>query len=202
MVAWFVVLISGAPYGIAEARLWTDKNGRQVEAQYASSSPSTVTIRTGPTQTHEVPIADLSEADQAYVRELRAAEEAASKVEVIVKGDVVWRLGDWSSLNWSSKNALEIWTWNEKEQRPETKLASLEAEYQLNYGIRNQFEGNYSTEKPIVIPAGVRLVVKSFFNVTYNNEKKALEDISPPTTLPQVKDGVIKLPTTRASARR
>ncbi|WP_269537944.1 hypothetical protein [Cerasicoccus fimbriatus] len=58
----------------ADSRVWTDRNGRQVEAGLLSQTEEAITIRRDSDGlTFTLPIASLSDADQAYLLELQAA---------------------------------------------------------------------------------------------------------------------------------
>ncbi|MBC2595155.1 redoxin domain-containing protein [Ruficoccus amylovorans] len=70
----YFLLLSLAAFP-AHARTWTDSQGRTMEAEAVSVGEDTVTFRKADGGTYSFPMASLSEADQAYLKEQLAAGE-------------------------------------------------------------------------------------------------------------------------------
>ncbi len=72
LVASFAgALLSPAP---AQARIWTDRQGRTIEAEFVSANETAVTIRRDDGRSFEVPLATLADDDRAYVAAQLAAQ--------------------------------------------------------------------------------------------------------------------------------
>lgn len=64
----------------SEIRTWRDTAGRELQAEFVSAEGDTVRIRRQDGKEYDVPLANLSEADQAYVR-ARSAPEPFAEVD-------------------------------------------------------------------------------------------------------------------------
>jgi hypothetical protein len=171
-----------------------------VEGTYLRVTADTVTIRLPNLQNQMIKLSDLSAEDRTFVETQLAAEKEAKMIEGVMKGEISWRLGSWSSLSWSSAQSAEIYLWDEATKQPGAKLADVAVDYK-RVSARNEFAGKYQTEKSVRLPKDAKVVVKTAFRFSVNREEKNLTDISVPCALPQLAGGEFKLPTVRASAR-
>src|SRR5690606_11851924 len=74
LVLTLSVAIAALP---AHARTWTDTQNRTIDADYVSATAAEVTVRRSDGITFTLPLARLSSADQTFVTEQLAAEQAA-----------------------------------------------------------------------------------------------------------------------------
>jgi hypothetical protein len=198
LILGFVLALSTVTAG--ENRTWTDAKGNTLAAEYLESTSQTVTLRTPDLRNIKVKIGDLSEVDRKYIADLKEKERQANLITPIIKGEIVVRINNWSSLGWSNTQSAELWEWDAETQEPSTKIGDVEVEYFLNHGNRDQYEGKFVTLEPVTVDKSARIIVKAKFQVTHDGERKLIEDNSAPVQLPQMNaDGEIKLPTVRAT---
>jgi hypothetical protein len=202
ILALALALSWGALAAAAENRTWTDAKGNTLTAEYLESTAKTVTLRTPDLRNIKVNIAELSEADQTYIADLREQERLANLITPIIKGEVVVRVYNWRSLGWSNEQTAELWEWDAEEQEKTTKIADVTVSYGLTYGNREEFKGSFVTTEPVTVNKDARIVVLAKFEVSHDGQRKTIEDTSAPVQLPQMNaDGEVKLPTVRASLK-
>jgi hypothetical protein len=201
-----VVLIAAGFFLVSlvpvNGRTWTDAKGTSIEGEYVSSTAETVVIRrTTDGQVFRLKLSEISDEDRQTVAQKQAEEKQLNAINAVIKGEVVWRLPGWRSLGWSSTHPAEIWLWDDKTATPSEKVASVSVDY-VKDRSHNQFSGKFKTDAPVAVPKNAKLVVKAQFTATVNNEKKDLEQISSPMSLPALNKGEIDLPTVRLSLMR
>ena len=101
----FIAMICIVSSAHAQMRIWTDQSGQQYEAEYMKDLFGKITLRTVDGKEIRVPLEDLSEADQKYLR-----------VEIPPTLDVTCRIpppkrparrGDWDD-----RDDTETWVYN------------------------------------------------------------------------------------------
>ncbi len=73
----FQLVVAIFPFVSASARTWTDRQGRTIEANFVSASETAVIIRRDDGRSFEVPLANLSDDDRAFVVAQRATPPTA-----------------------------------------------------------------------------------------------------------------------------
>lgn len=81
-----IAVLICAVLSVAEARVWTDRQGRTVEAEFVSGDDKSVTMRRGDGRVFEVQLIDLSEEDRSYVANQLTALSARSAPSQSVTG--------------------------------------------------------------------------------------------------------------------
>lgn len=69
-----LAVLAGALLSPAEARVWTDLKGREINAEYVSQTEDAVVLRLATGKEVTVPVKNLSRADLAYLIEMEIAE--------------------------------------------------------------------------------------------------------------------------------
>ena len=203
-IAFAIGLLLGAAQfaTAAQTRSWTDAKGIRTEAEYISSTADTVMVRRPDGQALRLKISELSDVDRAFVAHKQIEEKEANMVRAVLKGEIMWRLPNYSSLGWSSSQPAEIWLWDDKTRQPIEKVASVNVTYINNQRNRNQFEGTFKTEKPLQIAKNARVIVKANFKISVNGKDRNLEELSVPVSLPPSNKDEINLPASRFSISR
>ncbi len=174
-----------------EARSWTDAQGNTITGTYISSTEDSVTIKRAPDgQAFRLKLIDCKPEEKEYVAKMRADAREAESFDATVSGQITWRLPIWNNLSWSNKQPSELWIWDEKNQVPLEKVATLTVDYD-NSSKRNEFFGTYKSDGPIHLWKPVKYVIKGKFSGTVNGEQKTVEQTSTPFLLPTAgKDGL------------
>ncbi len=115
MKAYFLVyhvaflLMAGGGFAVAAdndaaARIWTSSDGRTLEASFVSATDTAVTVRRSDGRRFELPVAEISEKDQAWVKKYFADQERVKGFEEGVFAERI--TGEWVKVPASESGLL------------------------------------------------------------------------------------------------